>query len=171
MQHYNQLFGIIPFAGHVEKRSVEERSKRYQKMHERTTHLVEKPPDTGLLHWSNVLYTVLFAPVASLPYLLLGILLQATVVGAPYGRRCLSMFWFQIWPFGKFVQRRRGNVDTSSLLAQASGGGEDGGASTSSRPPKPVGIGKEVLCSRVIRKAGICMHVRLVNVCKIKTLS
>ncbi|XP_058629459.1 cation/H+ exchanger protein 1 isoform X2 [Onychostoma macrolepis] len=58
----------------------------------------------------NVIYVLLFGWWISLFYFLVSLLMFCTIAGIPYGKLCLQLSLYFLWPFGKALQK------SSSLL-------------------------------------------------------
>ncbi|KAM7414359.1 hypothetical protein PAMA_019261 [Pampus argenteus] len=56
-----------------------------------------------LITCGNVAYVLVFGWWVSLAYLLVSILMSITIAGIPYGKLCLKLSCYFLWPFGKSI--------------------------------------------------------------------
>ncbi|XP_077424438.1 uncharacterized protein LOC144053647 isoform X1 [Vanacampus margaritifer] len=101
----NYRFGFRKWKSHVTERPFEDRSEVVKELY---SELNVIKPHTGpghLLTCGNVAYVFLFGWWLSLMYLLVGIVMFLTVIGAPYGKLCWKLSCYFLWPFGKLVHQ------------------------------------------------------------------
>jgi uncharacterized membrane protein YccF (DUF307 family) len=55
----------------------------------------------------NILWIIFGGLMASLGYLVGGLVLCLTIVGIPFGMQCFKLAYFVLCPFGKRVEQRR----------------------------------------------------------------
>ncbi|XP_061899075.1 uncharacterized protein LOC133647038 isoform X2 [Entelurus aequoreus] len=99
----NYRFGFRKWKSHVTERPFKDRSEVVKELY---SELNVVKPLTGpgdLITCGNVVYVVLFGWWVSLAYLLVGLLMFLTVIGAPYGKLCWKLSCYFLWPFGKLV--------------------------------------------------------------------
>jgi len=127
----NGMFGIIPFAGHLSKRDLNERSETVKKLYESVADLkpeqVKKPERNRMIGFGNVLYSILFGWWIFLWYIFVGILCFLSIFCVSYGKRCFQMAFYYLYPFGKYIERisdhthvinmNQQNTESASLVA------------------------------------------------------
>ncbi|KAF0979643.1 hypothetical protein FDP41_001311 [Naegleria fowleri] len=105
----NSMFGIMPFAGHVTKRDIAERSEKVKSLYEPVTGLkpeqVKKPERNRMLGFGNILYSILFGWWLFLVYLFVGILCFLSIFCFSYGKKCFEFAFYFFYPFGQYVER------------------------------------------------------------------
>ncbi|XP_061630285.1 uncharacterized protein LOC133478340 isoform X2 [Phyllopteryx taeniolatus] len=104
----NYRFGFRKWKSHVTERPFEDRSEVVKELYSELN--VIKPHTAGaghLLTCGNVTYVFLFGWWLSMMYLLVGVLMFLTVIGAPYGKLCWKLSCYFLWPFGKLVHQIR----------------------------------------------------------------
>ncbi|XP_034444234.1 low affinity vacuolar monovalent cation/H(+) antiporter-like isoform X1 [Hippoglossus hippoglossus] len=99
----NYRFGFRKWKSHVTERPFEDRSEVVKELY---SELNVIKPYSGSGHFitcGNVLYVFLFGWWVSLAYFLVSILMFITVTGVPYGKLCLKLSCYFLWPFGKSI--------------------------------------------------------------------
>uniref|UniRef100_A0A674PFY2 Cation/H+ exchanger protein 2 n=1 Tax=Takifugu rubripes TaxID=31033 RepID=A0A674PFY2_TAKRU len=96
-------FGFRKWKSHVTERPFEDRSEVVKELYSELTSI--KPHTGSLVTCGNVVYVFLFGWWVSLAYFLVGILLFLTVTGASYGKLCLKLSRYFLWPFGKAIHQ------------------------------------------------------------------
>uniref|UniRef100_A0A674NZI4 Cation/H+ exchanger protein 2 n=1 Tax=Takifugu rubripes TaxID=31033 RepID=A0A674NZI4_TAKRU len=99
----NYRFGFRKWKSHVTERPFEDRSEVVKELYSELTSI--KPHTGSLVTCGNVVYVFLFGWWVSLAYFLVGILLFLTVTGASYGKLCLKLSRYFLWPFGKAIHQ------------------------------------------------------------------
>ncbi|KAM4712314.1 cation/H+ exchanger protein 1 isoform 2-T2 [Anableps anableps] len=107
----NYKFGFRKWKGNVTEKPIEDRSDIDKELH--TDLSIVKHIEVVTV--GNILYVFLFGWWISLFYLLICPVMFLTILGAPYGKVCLKLAWYVIWPFGKSVQRARHLVNMSAV--------------------------------------------------------
>ncbi|KAM7396548.1 hypothetical protein PAMP_019581 [Pampus punctatissimus] len=99
----NYRFGFRKWKSHVTARPFEDRSEVVKELY---SELNVIRPHTGpghLITCGNVAYVLVFGWWVSLAYLLVSILMSITITGIPYGKLCLKLSCYFLWPFGKSI--------------------------------------------------------------------
>ncbi|XP_042259153.1 cation/H+ exchanger protein 1 isoform X2 [Thunnus maccoyii] len=109
----NYRFGFRKWKGNVTERPIEDRSDIVKELYSDLS--IVKPREGSVLTFGNIIYVFLFGWWISLIYLLISPLMFLTIICAPYGRLCLKMAWYFIWPFGKSVEKA-GDVVKRSIV-------------------------------------------------------
>ncbi|XP_047431030.1 cation/H+ exchanger protein 1 [Mugil cephalus] len=97
----NYRFGFRKWKGNVTERPIEDRSEIVRELYSDLS--VVKPKEGSVVTFGNIIYVFLFGWWTSLFYVLLCPVMFLTVLGAPYGKLCLKMAWYVIWPFGRSI--------------------------------------------------------------------
>nr|XP_020455074.1 putative cation exchanger C521.04c isoform X2 [Monopterus albus] len=97
----NYKFGFRKWKGHVTERPIEDRSDIVKELYSDLS--IVKPQKGSVVTFGNIVYVFLFGWWMSLIYFLICPVMFLTICGAPYGKLCLKMAWYFIWPFGKLV--------------------------------------------------------------------
>ncbi|KAK9525701.1 hypothetical protein VZT92_016385 [Zoarces viviparus] len=100
----NYKFGFRKWKGNVTEKPIEDRSDIIKELHSDLS--IVRPQEGSVATFGNILYVILFGWWISLIYLLICPVMFLTIVGAPYGKLCLMMAWYFIWPFGKSIEKR-----------------------------------------------------------------
>ncbi|MCJ8734368.1 hypothetical protein PDJAM_G00234410 [Pangasius djambal] len=146
----NYKFGFRKWKSHVTERPFEDRSDIVKELYSELN--IIKPNTGSLFTCGNVLYVFLFGWWISLMYLLIGIMMYITVIGAPHGKLCFRLSRYFLWPFGKKIQKTSGPLSNVNVKLHNDllGEGDEGKASSpllrpttvmenreeSSRPPQ-----------------------------------
>ncbi|KAL9654950.1 hypothetical protein ABK040_008740 [Willaertia magna] len=117
----NSMFGIIPFAEHITKREISERSEKVQQLYESISHLKPEQVTTKITTYSknrmigfgNVMYAILFGWWIFLWYCFVGILCYCSIICYPYGKKCFELAFYFLYPFGKYIERLHDKDDPS----------------------------------------------------------
>ncbi|XP_070710061.1 cation/H+ exchanger protein 1 [Pempheris klunzingeri] len=112
----NYKFGFRKWKGHVTERPIEDRSEIIKELHSDLS--IVKPREGSVLNFGNIVYVFLFGWWISLLYLLMCPVMFLTILGVPYGKLCLKLSWYFIWPFGKSVEKVSNVVKRSILNPQ-----------------------------------------------------
>ncbi|KAL7370440.1 hypothetical protein ABVT39_000718 [Epinephelus coioides] len=99
----NYKFGFRKWKGNVTEKPIEDRSDIIKELHSDLS--IVKPQEGSAPTFGNIVYVFLFGWWISLMYFLICPVMFLTIVGAPYGRLCLKMGWYFIWPFGKSIEK------------------------------------------------------------------
>uniref|UniRef100_A0A671YYD9 Cation/H+ exchanger protein 1 n=1 Tax=Sparus aurata TaxID=8175 RepID=A0A671YYD9_SPAAU len=99
----NYKFGFRKWKAHVTERPIEDQSDLIKELYSDLT--VVKPREGSVLTLGNILYVFLFGWWISLIYLLICPVMCLTIFGVPYGKLCLKMAWYFIWPFGRSLEK------------------------------------------------------------------
>uniref|UniRef100_A0A3Q3G3D5 Cation/H+ exchanger protein 2 n=1 Tax=Labrus bergylta TaxID=56723 RepID=A0A3Q3G3D5_9LABR len=97
----NYRFGFRKWKSHVTERPFEDRSEVVKELYSELK--VIKPHTGHLITCGNIAYLFLFGWWVSLAYFLVSMLMFITVIGLPYGRLCLKLSCYFLWPFGKSI--------------------------------------------------------------------
>uniref|UniRef100_UPI0037E91B24 uncharacterized protein n=1 Tax=Semicossyphus pulcher TaxID=241346 RepID=UPI0037E91B24 len=97
----NYRFGFRKWKSHVTERPFEDRSDVVKELYSELN--IIKPHSGHLITCGNVAYVFLFGWWVSLAYFLVSILMFITVTGVPYGKLCLKLSCYFLWPFGKSI--------------------------------------------------------------------
>ncbi|PWA18287.1 hypothetical protein CCH79_00017809, partial [Gambusia affinis] len=109
----NYKFGFRKWKGNVTEKPIEDRSDIDKELH--TDLSIVKNTEAPVVTFGNIVYVFLFGWWISLIYLLICLVMFLTVFGVPYGKVCLKLARYIIWPFGKSVQRACRLVDMSAV--------------------------------------------------------
>ncbi|XP_054609704.1 cation/H+ exchanger protein 1 isoform X2 [Dunckerocampus dactyliophorus] len=99
----NYKFGFRKWIGNVTERPIEDRSDVVRELYSDLS--IIKPQGGSALSFGNIVYVLLFGWWMSLTYVLVCPVMFLTIIGAPYGKLCLKLAWYFIWPFGKSVEK------------------------------------------------------------------
>ncbi|XP_042367395.1 cation/H+ exchanger protein 1 isoform X2 [Plectropomus leopardus] len=99
----NYKFGFRKWKGNVTEKPIEDRSDIIKELHSDLS--IVKPQGGSVLTIGNIVYVFLFGWWISLIYLLISPVMFLTIICAPYGKLCLKMARYFIWPFGKSIAR------------------------------------------------------------------
>lgn len=99
----NYKFGFRKWKSHVTERPFEDRSDIVKELYSELS--IIKPNTGSLCTCGNVLYIFLFGWWISVVYLLVGIMMYITIIGAPHGKLCFRLSRYFLWPFGKAIQK------------------------------------------------------------------
>ncbi|KAG8440086.1 hypothetical protein GDO86_006034 [Hymenochirus boettgeri] len=97
----NYKFGFKKWKGHVTERPWEDRSEIVKELYSDLN--IVKTYAESLLSFGNILYVVLFGWWIAIVYFLVSILMFLSILGIPYGKLCLRLAKYFIWPFGKVI--------------------------------------------------------------------
>ncbi|KAK0060756.1 cation exchanger C521.04c [Biomphalaria pfeifferi] len=97
----NYKFGLKKWKGHVTSRPLEARSEIIQDLYSDINKL--KDAKVSTFGPFNIIYTLFFGWWLALVYVIIGIIMGATVIGFSYGKFCWRMAGYFFWPFGKLV--------------------------------------------------------------------
>lgn len=97
----NYRFGFRKWKSHVTERPFEVRSEVVKELYSELK--IIKPHSGHLITCGNIVYMFLFGWWVSLTYFLVSILMFITITGAPYGKLCLKLSCYFLWPFGKSI--------------------------------------------------------------------
>ncbi|XP_028254933.1 cation/H+ exchanger protein 1 isoform X2 [Parambassis ranga] len=109
----NYKFGFRKWKGNVTERPIEDRSEIIRELHSDLS--VVKQHEGSVITIGNIGYVILFGWWISFIYLLICPIMFLTVFGVPYGKLCLKMALYVIWPFGKTIERNSGVIGRSTL--------------------------------------------------------
>ncbi|KAG7329642.1 hypothetical protein KOW79_007816 [Hemibagrus wyckioides] len=109
----NYKFGFRKWKSHVTERPFEDRSEIVKELYSELT--IIKPNTGSLITCGNVLYIFLFGWWISLVYLLIGIMMYITIIGAPHGKLCFRLSCYFLWPFGKAIQKASGPLSNPGV--------------------------------------------------------
>ncbi|XP_016126346.1 low affinity vacuolar monovalent cation/H(+) antiporter-like isoform X1 [Sinocyclocheilus grahami] len=104
----NYKFGFRKWKSHVTERPIEDRSDVVKELYSELNYI--KHHSGSLITAGNVIYVLLFGWWISIFYFLVSLLMFCTIAGIPYGKLCLQLSGYFLWPFGKALQK------SSSLL-------------------------------------------------------
>ncbi|XP_029318047.1 cation/H+ exchanger protein 1 isoform X2 [Cottoperca gobio] len=99
----NYKFGFRKWKGNVTEKPIEDRSDIIKALYSDLS--VVKPLEGSVITFGNIIYVLLFGWWISLIYCLICPVMFLTICGAPYGKLCLKMAWYFIWPFGKSIEK------------------------------------------------------------------
>ncbi|KAI4825757.1 hypothetical protein KUCAC02_021427 [Chaenocephalus aceratus] len=97
----NKLVNNYRWKSHVTERPFEVRSEVVKELYSELN--VIKPYSGHLITCGNVAYVLLFGWWISLAYFLIGLFMFITITGVPYGKLCLKLSCYFLWPFGKSI--------------------------------------------------------------------
>ncbi|XP_075328721.1 cation/H+ exchanger protein 1 [Odontesthes bonariensis] len=109
----NYKFGFRKWKGNVTERPIEDRSEIIKELY--TDLSVVKPQEGSVITIGNIVYVLLFGWWISLIYIIICPLMFLTIFGAPYGKICLKLAWYFIWPFGKSIGKARDVISRSAV--------------------------------------------------------
>ncbi|XP_054631687.1 uncharacterized protein LOC129181056 isoform X2 [Dunckerocampus dactyliophorus] len=101
----NYRFGFRKWKSHVTERPFEDRSEVVKELYSELNVIKPHIGPGRLITCGNAVYVVLFGWWVSLVYVLVGLLMFLTVIGAPYGKLCWKLSCYFLWPFGKSVHK------------------------------------------------------------------
>ncbi|XP_028306301.1 cation/H+ exchanger protein 1 isoform X2 [Gouania willdenowi] len=99
----NYKFGFRKWKGNVTEKPIEDRSDIDKELYSDLVYV--KPHEGSMVSVGNIVYVFVFGWWISMVYLLLSPVLFLTILGAPYGKLCLKIAWYFIWPFGKSIDK------------------------------------------------------------------
>uniref|UniRef100_A0A673J1H6 Low affinity vacuolar monovalent cation/H(+) antiporter-like n=1 Tax=Sinocyclocheilus rhinocerous TaxID=307959 RepID=A0A673J1H6_9TELE len=99
----NYRFGFRKWKSHVTERPIEDRSDVVKELYSDLNYI--KHHSGSLVTFGNVIYVLLFGWWISLFYFLVSLLMFCTIAGIPYGKLCLQLSGYFLWPFGKALQK------------------------------------------------------------------
>ncbi|XP_070785233.1 cation/H+ exchanger protein 1 [Enoplosus armatus] len=109
----NYKFGFRKWKGNVTEKPIEDRSDVVKELYSDLS--IVKPQEGSVVTFGNIVYVFLFGWWISLIYFLICPVMFLTIFGAPYGKLCLKMAWYFIWPFGKSLGKA-GDVVKRSVM-------------------------------------------------------
>ncbi|XP_034529384.1 cation/H+ exchanger protein 1 [Notolabrus celidotus] len=109
----NYKFGFRKWKGNVTEKPIEDQSEIIKELHSDLS--IVKPHEGSVVTFGNIVYVFIFGWWISLIYLLISPVMFLTICGAPYGKLCLQMALYFIWPFGKSVEKPGDLVRTSTV--------------------------------------------------------
>ncbi|XP_038595121.1 cation/H+ exchanger protein 1 isoform X1 [Micropterus salmoides] len=109
----NYKFGFRKWKGHVTEKPIEDRSDDIRELYSDLS--IVKPREGSVVTFGNIIYVFLFGWWISLIYFLICPVMFLTIFGAPYGKLCLKMAWYFIWPFGKLLEKAGDVVNRSTV--------------------------------------------------------
>ncbi|CAG5927566.1 unnamed protein product [Menidia menidia] len=109
----NYKFGFRKWKGNVTERPIEDRSEIIKELY--TDLSVVRLPEGSVVTVGNIVYVLLFGLWISLIYILICPLMFLTIIGAPYGKICLKLAWYFIWPFGKSIGKAPDVISRSTV--------------------------------------------------------
>lgn len=99
----NHKFGMPKWKSHLATRPLAERSPQVQALY----YPIHETPKHGKVSYctvfGNIVYCVMLGWWMALIYLLVGIVMFATICGYHYGFYCFRLSNYFFWPFGKFI--------------------------------------------------------------------
>uniref|UniRef100_A0A672L9I8 Low affinity vacuolar monovalent cation/H(+) antiporter-like n=1 Tax=Sinocyclocheilus grahami TaxID=75366 RepID=A0A672L9I8_SINGR len=95
----NYKFGFRKWKSHVTERPIEDRSDVVKELYSELNYI--KHHSGSLITAGNVIYVLLFGWWISIFYFLVSLLMFCTIAGIPYGKLCLQLSGYFLWPFGK----------------------------------------------------------------------
>uniref|UniRef100_A0A8C2DXM5 Cation/H+ exchanger protein 1 n=1 Tax=Cyprinus carpio TaxID=7962 RepID=A0A8C2DXM5_CYPCA len=104
----NYRFGFRKWKSHVTERPIEDRSDVVKELYSDLNYI--KHHSGSLVTVGNVIYVLLFGWWISLFYFLVSLLMFCTIAGIPYGKLCLQLSGYFLWPFGKALQKVSGKI-------------------------------------------------------------
>ncbi|XP_019898254.1 cation/H+ exchanger protein 1 isoform X2 [Esox lucius] len=110
----NYRFGFRKWNSHVTERPIENRSNIVRELYSDLNSV--KPQSGSLITCGNMAYCFLFGWWISLSYLLVGVLMFLTIIGAPYGKLCWKLSCYFLWPFGKSIEKCCVRFSNSKLI-------------------------------------------------------
>uniref|UniRef100_H2MHC3 Cation/H+ exchanger protein 1 n=1 Tax=Oryzias latipes TaxID=8090 RepID=H2MHC3_ORYLA len=99
----NYRFGFRKWKGNVTERPIEDRSDIVKELY--TDLSLVRPREGSAITVGNIAYVFLFGWWISLFYILICPLMFLTILGAPYGKLCLKMALYLLWPFRKAIEK------------------------------------------------------------------
>ncbi|KAM9328399.1 cation/H+ exchanger protein 1 [Pholidichthys leucotaenia] len=99
----NYKFGFRKWKGNVTEKPIEDRSESIKELYSDLS--VVKPQKGSVVSIGNIVYVFLFGWWISFIYLLICPVMFLTFFGAPYGKVCLKMACYVMWPFGKSIEK------------------------------------------------------------------
>ncbi|XP_054480668.1 cation/H+ exchanger protein 1 isoform X2 [Anoplopoma fimbria] len=99
----NYKFGFRKWKGNVTEKPIEDRSDIIKELYSDLS--IVKPQEGSVVTFGNIVYVILFGWWISLIYFLICPVMFLTIFGAPYGKLCLKLAWYFIWPFGKSMEK------------------------------------------------------------------
>uniref|UniRef100_A0A672SY01 Low affinity vacuolar monovalent cation/H(+) antiporter-like n=1 Tax=Sinocyclocheilus grahami TaxID=75366 RepID=A0A672SY01_SINGR len=99
----NYRFGFRKWKSHVTERPIEDRSDVVKELYSDLNYI--KHHSGSLVTVGNVIYVLLFGWWISLFYFLVSLLMFCTIAGIPYGKLCVQLSGYFLWPFGKALQK------------------------------------------------------------------
>ncbi|XP_044042283.1 cation/H+ exchanger protein 1 isoform X2 [Siniperca chuatsi] len=109
----NYKFGFRKWKGNVTEKPIEDRSDVIKELYSDLS--IVKPREGSVITFGNIVYVLLFGWWISLIYFLICPVMFLTIFGAPYGKLCLKMAWYFIWPFGKSLEKAGDVVKRSNV--------------------------------------------------------
>ncbi|XP_061523697.1 cation/H+ exchanger protein 1 [Phycodurus eques] len=109
----NYKFGFRKWKGNVTERPIKDRSDVVKELYSDLS--IVKPQEGSMVTFGNIVYVILFGWWMSLTYLLICPVMFLTIIGAPYGKLCLKLAWYFIWPFGKSVEKDADLIKRSTV--------------------------------------------------------
>ncbi|KAM6895746.1 cation/H+ exchanger protein 1 [Xenentodon cancila] len=109
----NYKFGFRKWKGNVTERPFENRSQIIKELY--TDLSIVKRQEGSVLTVGNIAYVFLFGWWLSLIYILICPVMFLTVLAAPYGKVCLRMAFYLIWPFGKSIGKAGDGLCRSNM--------------------------------------------------------
>ncbi|XP_051910968.1 cation/H+ exchanger protein 1 [Hippocampus zosterae] len=99
----NYKFGFRKWKGNVTERPIEDRSDVVKELYSDLS--IVKPQEGSVVTLGNIVYVILFGWWISLTYVVICPVMFLTIIAAPYGKLCLKLAWYFLWPFGKSVEK------------------------------------------------------------------
>ncbi|XP_065145763.1 cation/H+ exchanger protein 1 [Paramisgurnus dabryanus] len=99
----NYKFGFRKWKSHVTERPIEDRSDVVKELYSELNYI--KHHTGSLVTFGNVVYVLLFGWWLSLFYLLVSLVMFCSIAGIPYGKLCLQLSGYFLWPFGKALRK------------------------------------------------------------------
>uniref|UniRef100_A0A3P9ME61 Low affinity vacuolar monovalent cation/H(+) antiporter n=1 Tax=Oryzias latipes TaxID=8090 RepID=A0A3P9ME61_ORYLA len=99
----NYRFGFRKWKGNVTEKPIEDRSDIVKELY--TDLSLVRPREGSAITVGNIAYVFLFGWWISLFYILICPLMFLTILGAPYGKLCLKMALYLLWPFRKAIEK------------------------------------------------------------------
>ncbi|KAI7791622.1 cation/H+ exchanger protein 1 [Triplophysa rosa] len=104
----NYRFGFRKWKSHVTERPIEDRSDVVKELYSELNYI--KHHSGSLVTIGNVVYVLLFGWWISLLYFLVSLLMFCSIAGIPYGKLCLQLSGYFLWPFGKALKKSNSSV-------------------------------------------------------------
>ncbi|KAK7896208.1 hypothetical protein WMY93_021533 [Mugilogobius chulae] len=101
----NYRFGFRKWKSHVTERPFEGRSDVVKELYSELNIVKPYTSEGTVITCGNIAYVLLFGWWVSLVYLLVSILMFITIVGFSYGKLCLKLSCYFLWPFGKTIHQ------------------------------------------------------------------
>ncbi|XP_005733484.1 cation/H+ exchanger protein 1 [Pundamilia nyererei] len=111
----NYKFGFRKWKASVTEKPIEDQSEIMKELHSDLSIVKAQERLGSVVTFGNVCYVFLFGWWIALIYILISAVMFLTVAASAYGKVCVTLAWYFIWPFGKCIEKVDNVLDRFSV--------------------------------------------------------